>query len=73
MEVGFNVDALQRGVRVFVHEHEVRVNFNTAVFSEHQTNLVISLSFRVYFCDRTELYQFRLSHFRLVYHKTELD
>ena len=35
MEVGFNVDALQRGVRVFVHEHEVRVNFNAAVFSEH--------------------------------------
>lgn len=72
MEVSFYVDALQRGVHVFVHQHEVRINFNAAIFSERQTDLVVSLSFWVNFGHRPELYQFWLRHFRLVHHESEL-
>ena len=55
IEVSFDVYALQGRVRVLVHQHEVRVDFKAAVYSEGQTDLVAFLRTWVNLGDRSEL------------------
>lgn len=73
VEVGLDVDALHLGVDVLVDEHEVRVDFEAAIFAKHKRKLIPLVSLRVNFGDRPILYQGRKSQVRVVNLDSQLN
>ena len=51
IEVSFNVDTLLLISQVVAHKHEVRVDFKSAIFSNHHAHLRVLLSGWIVFGD----------------------
>ena len=72
VEVCANVYDLNLGIVKLVHHHKVRVDLNSAIFSQCDADIKYFLSLRIDLDDRAVLEQWRHLKLRVVHHESKL-